>query len=304
MKLEKIDYQGWRALRLATNSAELIAPTDLGPRVLSLRSRQGGRNVLFEFPREEGGRAGDGYFLRGGHRLWHSPEDSVRTYQPDNDPVKVTPLKNGFILGGAVEARTGMEKTVRIEALGERTFRLTHTLANRGSWTVECAAWPLTMLKRGGYAVVPLPPKGAHPRDLLPTYSLVPWSYTDLALPCWDFHRDFIGIDTARAKKPQKLGLTNYPGWSAYWLAGTTFVKQAPVAAGKPHPDFGCAFETFCNDTLIELETLSPLVPLAPGRSVTHIEHWGVLDGLPKPSTDRAFAAKLRPAVNAWLAKL
>jgi hypothetical protein len=52
------------------------------------------------------------------------------------------------------------------------------------------------------------------------------------------------------------------------------------------------------------LETLGPLARLEPGRGTTHVEHWGLLEGLPKPVTDEAFAGKFAPAVAAWLARL
>ena len=102
---------------------------------------------------------------------------------------------------------------------------------------------------------------------------------------------------------PQKLGLTAYPGWSAYWIGGVTLVKQARVVAGATYPDLGCAFETFCDQTACEFETLGPLRALEPGKSVKHTEHWTVLDGLAKPSTDAAFAA-LAKAVRGWLKQL
>lgn len=308
MPLTTIKYRGWRALRLATRALELIAPVDFGPRVLSLRSLAGGGNVFFElFPPERGALGPCGFKLYGGHRLWHAPEDAVRTYQPDNDPVKVAvlPAGHGFTLTQETEKRTGIQKSIRIEVANDRAFRAVHTLANRGRRPVELAPWALTMLRGGGYGVLPLLPKGRHPRDLLPTYSVVPWAYTDLALPCWNLRRDFIGIETSRTKTPQKLGLTDYPGWSAYWFRGAIFVKSVPrAAAGKSHPDLGCCIETFTNGGMIELETLGPLGVVAPGRAVTHVEHWGVLDGLPKPCTDRVFAKKLLPAVNAWARKL
>src|SRR5258707_1205783 len=82
--------------------------------------------------------------------------------------------------------------------------------------------------------------------------ALVAWTYTDLALPVWEPPRDFIGIDTRRAKAAQKLGITNYPGWSAYWLEGTTFVKAARVVRGARYPDLGCCWETFTNGKMIE----------------------------------------------------
>jgi len=148
---------------------------------------------------------------------------------------------------------------------------------------------------------LPLLPKGNHADgDLLPGYSFVPWTYTDLSLPVWNLHRDFIGIDVKKGKEAQKFGITNYPGWSAYWVDGVTFVKYAPVIKGSAYPDFGCAFETFTNGEMIEFETLSPLVKLAPGESVTHTEHWGVFDGLKKPSTDAAFA-ELAAVVGKWI---
>jgi hypothetical protein len=157
------------------------------------------------------------------------------------------------------------------------------------------------MLRPGGYAVVPLLPKGDHAKgDFLPTYTMVPWSYTDLSHEVWDLHRDYVGIDVPAAPGPQKLGLSNYPGWSAYWIGGTAFVKHAAVVTGATYPDNGCAFEAFTNGRMCELETLSPLVKLAPGESIQHVEHWTVIDGVKEPATDGAFAA-LAGEVAKWL---
>jgi hypothetical protein len=189
--------------------------------------------------------------------------------------------------------------------LGDRTVKVAHTLTNRGLWAVECAPWALTMFRAGGYAVLPLMAKGDHARgDLLPNYALVPWTFTDLALPVWQPRRQFIGVDVARATQAQKLGITNYPGWSAYWIDGCTFVKYAAVIPGAKYSDLGSAFEVFTNGAMIELETLGPLAILAPGKSTTHVEHWGLFDGVSRPDSDAAFAKSLEPAVKSWLAKL
>jgi hypothetical protein len=297
--IDELDYYGWRALALRPGQVELIAPLDVGPRVLELR-RPGGKNLLFQFPEQLGGRGEAEYRFRGGHRLWHGPEHSVRTYQPDNDPVQVTRTRRGFTLSAAPEARTGLAKAIALEAINARTIKVTHRLTNRGLWAVECAPWALTMLRRGGFGVVPFLPKGEHPRDLLPTYSLVPWSYTDLSLPSWKWRRDFLGIDTRRATAAQKIGLTDYPGWSAYWLEGDTFVKRSPVRTGAVYPDLGCAFETYHDRNLIELETLGPLASLAPGRTATLVEWWTILPDLPRPDSQEVFAQTLAPAVAAW----
>lgn len=289
---------------LATRALELEVTTSVGPRVVALRPKKGRTgNVFFQFPADE--QRNHGYYLRGGHRLWHSPEHIVRTYQPDDLPLAVRLLANGAVFTQPVEKLTGLQKAMRIELLGERTVKVTHTLTNRGREPVKCAPWALTMFRAGGYGVLPLLPKGSHAAgDLLPNYALVPWTYTDLSLPVWEPHRDFLGINVPRAKAAQKLGITNYPGWSAYWLDGVTFVKRARVIRGASYPDLGCAWETFTNGAMIEFETLGPLVQLAPGGRTTHVEFWGALDGLPKPDTDAAFAKSLAPAVKAWQAKL
>jgi hypothetical protein len=304
MKPSKTEYRGGNALKLSTRALELVVTTDVGPRVASLRSLKGrARNLFLEMPANE--QRYHGFFLRGGHRLWHAPEDIVRSYQPDDDPLTVKRLPKGVALTPPTETMTGLQKGMKVEVLGERTVKVTHTLTNRGLWPVECAPWALTMFQAGGHAVLPLLPKGDHAGgDLLPTYALVPWTFTDLSLPVWQPRRDFIGVDVSRAKQAQKLGITNYPGWSAYWLEGTTFVKYARVIAGAAYPDLGSCFEIFTNGAMVELETLGPLASLAPGRTTTHVEYWGVFDGLPKPTTDAAFSKSLAPAVRAWQAKL
>lgn len=303
MKRTKTDFRGATALTLATRAHELTVTTGVGPRVVSFRSAVGpAGNLFIQFPPETPRTRG--YDVRGGHRLWHSPEDVVRTYQPDDLPLAVKELPRGVALTQPTEEKGGLQKGMKLELLGERTVKVTHTLSNRGLWAVECAPWALTMFRPGGYGVIPLLPKGSHAAgDLLPDYALVPWSYTDLSLPLWQPHRDFIGIDVTQAKTAQKIGITNYPGWSAYWLGGTTFVKYAPVISGARYPDFGCCFEAFTDGTMIELETLGELTTLAPRKSATHVEHWTLFDGLAKPDTDVAFA-KLSASVSRWLATL
>ncbi|HEX2852638.1 MAG TPA: hypothetical protein VHO24_05320 [Opitutaceae bacterium] len=303
MKPSKTEFRGGEALTFASRALEFTVTTAVGPRVVALRSKAGrAENLFLEFPDDE--QRYHGYYLRGGHRLWHSPEDIVRTYQPDDAPLTVKLQPKGVALTQPVEEMTGLQKGMKLELLGERTVKVTHTLKNLGLWSVECAAWALTMFRAGGYGVLPLLPKGDHAAgDLLPNYALVPWTFTDLSLPVWEMHRDFVGVNVGKAKTAQKLGITNYPGWSAYWVDGVTFVKYSPVIPGAAYPDLGSAFETFTNGKMIELETLGPLTTLAPGATSTHVEHWAVLDGFAKPDTDAAFD-KLAAAVKAWVGKL
>jgi hypothetical protein len=305
MKLAKTEYRGAPALALSTRALELVATTEYGPRIISLRAKDSPKagNLFFEFPAAE--KRYHGYYLRGGHRLWSAPEHIVRTYQPDDSPLAVTLLPRGFSLEQPVEAKTGLQKTIQAEVIGEGTFKVTHRLRNRGQRPLECAPWAVTVMPTGGYGVLPLLPKGSHEGgDLLPAYTLIPWSFTDLALPVWNFRREFIGIDPTRAVSAQKLGISNFPGWVAYWRAGVAFIKYARKVRDAAYPDLGSRVEIFTNGKIIELETLGALKSLEPGRTTVHVEYWTVLSGIPRPSTPAAFSRSLVPRINRWVGSL
>ncbi|MCC5806522.1 MAG: hypothetical protein JJU00_09370 [Opitutales bacterium] len=297
--IEDTVFNGWDCVRLATEEAELVVPKNIGPRVVRCGLKDGA-NLFAEKKDEAGGRGEAHWCIRGGHRLWHSPEDTKRTYALDNSPVDIEAAGNRLVIRQPVEADTGMRKEIRIEAVNARTFKVAHRISNEGLWPVEFSVWALSVMRHGGYAAIPLLPKESHEGNLLPKYHMVPWTYTDFSEAAWQWHRDFIGIDVSKSRIPQKLGLSNYPGWSAYWQEAGTFVLAAAVESGARYPDFGCAFETFHCDWMIELETLSPLRKVAPGETAEHVEFWGVLGSIQKFDTDKAYTESLVPAVEAW----
>jgi hypothetical protein len=298
-------FHGWKALSLKTNQVELIVPLDVGPRVISC-ALVGGPNLFATVPAELGKHGEKDWKIRGGHRLWHAPEVPPRNYQPDNTPITATKLPGGqgLRLDQVVEEKTGIRKSFTIEAVGPATFKLTHVLENQNMWAVELAPWALTVMAHQSYTAIPLNPKIPHGHALVPDYAVVPWTYTDFTNPIWQFHRDYIGIEVARGKVPQKLGLTNFPGWCANWQACGTFAKYWPVHRGAKYPDFGSVFETYACDFMNELESLGPLELLEPGASATLVEYWGLFAGLPKPDTDEIFAKKFRPVVEKWIKTL
>src|SRR5437899_4233208 len=90
VKVEKIEYKGWRnCYRVSNGEVELIVTTDVGPRVIRF-GFVGGQNLFKEFKAQLGKTGGEQWRSYGGHRLWHAPEAPTRTYFPDNVPVKYT----------------------------------------------------------------------------------------------------------------------------------------------------------------------------------------------------------------------
>jgi hypothetical protein len=128
--------------------------------------------------------------------------------------------------------------------------------------------------------VFPQEPYRSHLEEKLPARALALWPYTDMGDPRWTWGAKEIRLRQDRRRSaPQKAGFFSTRGWMVYEWRGHVFVKRHAPQVGKPHADFGCNVETFTNADMLELETLGPLVRLAPGQSVTHTEHWGLFKG-------------------------
>lgn len=295
MKIEKVEFGGWaNCLCIANEHAELIVTLDVGPRILSYQHLPGGQNVL-KVNAEELGKSGEEQFIaRGGHRFWLAPETEL-TYLPDNSPVTSEILPNGVRIESIVG---GIKKELTITLAAETSsVTLAHRATNVGAAPVTLATWAITVMEPGGLEIIPRPPLGEHPRDLLPDRVLVLWPYTDTSDDRWRWGREFITLRQTPHSPPTKLGLRHRQGWVGYLMRSALFIKTVAFEEGATYPDFGCNFETFTNAQMLELETLSPLRTLAPGESVGHTEAWRLFGSLPEPGSlkESALADWLAP---------
>lgn len=266
-------------VRLANERAELLLSTSFGPRIVRY-ALAGGENALAEI--SPAGQAkptpfGDDWHIYGGHRLWHAPEHPVRTYWPDNQPVKHETHGNTVTLTQPVEPNTHLEKqmAVTLDPVGARVT-IVHRITNRGAFDVELALWALSVMPAGGRAIFPNAPFVPHPEGLLPARPFVLWPYTKLNDARWTFGDRYFQLrqDPSRTD-PQKLGFYCAEGWVAYARGDLVFVKTYEPAPG-PHADLGCNTETFTNELFLELETLGPLVKIPPGGYSEHTERWSL----------------------------
>lgn len=277
--MEIVPYGGWpRCVRLSNEKVELIATTDIGPRIMRF-GRPAGQNLLGEISADLGQTGGDMWRLYGGHRLWHAPEQQPRTYEPDNEPVAFDWDGKRLLLRQPIESSTRIAKELEIRLDAEKpAATILHRLTNHNPWDVELAPWALTVMACGGTALLPQEPYAPHPEALLPARPLVLWPYTDMTDARWTWGRRLIRLrQDPRAGRPQKCGIRNTAGWGAYCLGRDVFIKQAAFDAEAQYPDFGCNWETFTNSEMLELETLGPLCLLAAnGGSVEHVEYWSL----------------------------
>ncbi len=299
--VRKIAYKGWKnCCRIANGKVELIVTLDVGPRIIRF-GFVGGPNEFKEYEHQLGRRGGRKWRIYGGHRLWHAPEAEPRTYFPDNFPVGMEKRDGVVRFIQPVETTTGIQKEmdVRLTA-GRPRVELVHRLRNVGPWKVELAPWALSVMAPGGTAIIPLPPRGSHPKDLPPGNLLTLWLYTDMSDPRWTWGRKYILLkqDCSPKATPQKIGALVPDGWAAYARGGHLFVKKFDWRPGAPYTDFGCNFETFTNHEMLELESLGPCTGIAPGQAVEHRETWALFRNVPTPETDRDVERHLLPLVK------
>jgi hypothetical protein len=274
--MQKVAYGGWtNCLRLANQEIELIATTDVGPRIIRF-GFIGGQNLLAEFSEELGQWGGDSWRPYGGHRLWHAPEANPRTYAPDNGPVAYTWHEGVLTLIQSTEESTGITKEMSISLDPEQNVvRVVHRLTNKTLWSIHLAPWAITQMAPEGTALFPQEPFVPHPTALLPARPMALWAYTKMHDPRWTWGDRYIQLKQDPAQKsPQKFGIRNSLGWEAYVLNGELFIKRYSYEEKANYPDFDCNTESYVDGNVLELESLGSLVDLEPGQTVTHIEEW------------------------------
>lgn len=289
MHIKQLNHGGWENnLQLANDHVELIISLDVGPRILSYK-RPHGENVLKNYSEQFGGSGESEWKIRGGHRLWIAPEDETLTYVPDNVPV-IHDLNepNAVRLENSPVPPWGLKKEMAITLAADSSeVTILHKATNLGDKPMKMATWGLTVMAPGGLEIIPLPPLGEHPRDLLPVRRIVPWPYTDMSDPRYRFGWKFITLRQTADGTPTKLGLAHREKWVAYSMRNELFIKAFDYIDGEEYPDLGCNFETFTNHEMIEIEALSPLKEVAPGDSVSHTEKWYLFGEKTQPNSLR-----------------
>lgn len=242
-----------------------------GPRIVGF-GLTGGPNLLAETP-EASWDAGFGTFeLVGGHRLWFAPETSECSV-PDSTGLELTAVTGGIRMTGSVEAPTGLRKSIEVRLDPDSAAAsLRHTIRNEGRRTLELSVWPITQLKLGGVATAELPVRPQE-RSMAPNRLVAMWPYAS-----WSDDRFAIGDRElsvqGRPGDPFKVGCRSTAGLVGYLREGVLFVKRFDPHADSPHADLGCNLEVYVDQGTIELESLGPLVRIAPGASATHDERW------------------------------
>lgn len=292
-----IPYGGWqKCLHITNGIIEVVVTLEVGPRIIRC-GFVNEANLFVEYPDQMGKKDEDIYHSYGGHRLWVAPEEKPRTYFPDNRPVAWKQSGEWFHFVPPKEPATNLQKEIHLWMDPDAPkIRLLHRIANHAQEPQKLAAWALSVMAPGGVAILPQEPYRPHPEQLLPVRPFVFWAYTDMTDPRWTWGRKYVRLrQDPNATTPQKIGALVSAGWCAYENNKQMFLKQFSHRARAEYPDFGCNCELFTNKRMLELESLSPLVSLNPGDSVTHEEQWSLHRDIALGSTDEEIEQTLKP---------
>ncbi len=299
--IEKVDYFNQPdCLKISNGKIELIATTNIGPRVICYRFLNK-ENILGELTADNKLETEFGvWHAWGGHRLWHAPEINPRSYVPDDLPVGYEIAAESIKITPKVELHTGIQKEILIEIdpLSTKVI-LTHTLTNRNVWSVKLAPWALTIMNAGGETIIPNEPFISHDDYLLPARPMAVWHFTNMSDPRWTFGEKFIRLKTdEKLEEPQKIGVSDRQGWAGYLKQDVLFIKKFPYVEGAEYPDYGCNCETYTAGNFMELESLGPLSIIEPGCSVVHVEEWYLFENVNAGSSDDELASALDPILK------
>jgi hypothetical protein len=272
------DFYGLPTETLENEHISLEYLSEAGPRLVRFRRIGSEKNLLAEVPDLFWETPYGKYLLRGGHRLWHSPEAFPRTYIPDNEGLEIERVDGGVRLVQPVETATGIRKSIEVTLEPDQPrVRLVHCLKNEGLWPIELAPWAITQVCLGGVAILPQQKIDQDPSALLPNRQVVLWPYSRWSDPRLELYDDFILVRGKAHIPPIKIGYANKAGWIAYLRNQFLFIKRFESLPDRTYPDFGCSAECYCNDRFLEIESLGPKTLLQPGQEVLHRETWELL---------------------------
>jgi hypothetical protein len=278
-------------IRVSNSKIDILISTDFGPRVLFC-GLPGGPNHFFtrQSDLENYHSQKDCFHFFGGHRLWAAPEHPLLSYIPDNQPVQWRQEDSALVIDHSIVWQDYKIAKQWILQMDPRLaqVQITHKITNLGEQALHIAPWAISQMAPGGLSVMPLPPRGSHIGNLLPTGSLVLWPYSDLSDPRWRWGYEYIRVQQAPdMAKPLKFGLAADQGWLAYFNHGQLFYKQTQVFTGALYPDRGTPLQIYLDADFLELETLGPLEWVAPNQTIRHQETWRLFDHCLPPDNDR-----------------
>ena len=266
------DPQWGELLWLDDGRTEVAVALQFGIRIVHL-SCMGMENLMYRQPEDlsDGLSTEHGWRIYGGHRFWQTPESDL-TYWPDNQPVRWNVEENGVMLVQEPDLWNGVQKSIHLRFQEDGTVALEHILRNVSDHPITTASWGVNTLAGGGRAVVEF--QDPEPGVFTPTRMVSLWGETNLHDPRLHFTANSLEAQHMPLNDYLKIGLYCSSGKVSLFNLGQHFELRFAARPLQEYPDFGCNFELYMNQNVMELETLGVQRTLAPGQESGHMEFW------------------------------
>ena len=212
----------------------------------------------------------------GGHRVWMTKETYPETYTPDDQPVKYTVTENGAVFEQPDDTKNGVKKMFEIKMdPDDANMQIKTTVKNISENEKEFAVWCISVAAADGTLIIPM---NTNDTGYLANRTISVWPYTDLRDSRLRFGKKYVTVkQDTNAKVPFKIGL-DLNGGQVYYVNGNdVFCKK--YENNHPdgiYPDNGVSFETYTDDTILEIENLSEVKKVASGEENTMVESWSL----------------------------
>jgi hypothetical protein len=270
VRLHNKNCRGYDCVEFTNGTIQLMIPKGFGPRIISAGFKN--ETNLFGSAGVSAKTRKGTWKIYGGHRLWTSPEIGPVTYFPDNDAIGIK-YSGGTLKLTQDIPKLGINKQLELKFIDRNKVRVVHSIRNTGRKELNIAVWAISVMGRGGFAIIPQNVIKQDAHGYLPTRNIVAWRYTDLKDKRFKLTDRYCYVKQG-GEKAFKIGQLINSGWTAYFNKGYLFVKKIKCEQGKLYADFYSNVEIYSCGEFLELETLGPMVALKKGATACHTEVW------------------------------
>lgn len=277
--MKTLEYKNFgKCALLEKDGIKMYVTLDIGPRIIyygtddiNFMNEDISRNV------QKGGewfdenyKAGEKWYLYGGHRTWKAPED-METYVTDNYPVEVkedgefisfstAPTKWGLSYGFSVKLEDGGAAVIKNFVKNHKEDR-------------KIAIWSLSVVCKGGTLYIR---RNEVKSEYQPSNNLVIWPYNDFNDERFRYGKKIISLKQTEKAEAFKFGIFS-DNLTAYYGVFDKFLKISYEKKQGEFCDFGANFESYTNGHILEIEALGDYAELKRGEVVSLCERWEIL---------------------------